>query len=111
MEGVDYAMAAFAALTNDERMVFLAQARQLYCADCGGPSQDCECIASDPGLDSSVEGPPEKPCPICAHVHRNSDCIKPRIAHCGLGSHCSYPVARRCICLCAACQEAKAADH
>ena len=46
MEGVDYAMAAFAALSNDERMVFLAQARHLYCGNCGGPLPTCECVSS-----------------------------------------------------------------
>lgn len=43
MDSVDVVLGTFAALTNDERMELLARVRALYCKDCGGPKEACEC--------------------------------------------------------------------
>lgn len=34
-----------------------------------------------------------------------------RIQHCNMPAHCSHSWSRKCICLCAECAKAKAADH
>ncbi len=47
MSGVDYVMAAFSGLTNDERMIFLGEANKLYCRDCGGVRDSCECCKTE----------------------------------------------------------------